>query len=79
VHRVRAHVRVSCPICEREFSPGNLPRHKRGHEAEFSSPDQMLREIYRLREEVSSWSVLAEDAEERLAALQSRVRAALEA
>jgi hypothetical protein len=78
VHKVRAHVRVSCPVCDREFSPGNLPRHKRTHEAEFSSPDQMLREIYQLREEVASWSALAEDAEDRFATLQAKVRAALD-
>lgn len=77
VHRVRAHVRVPCPICDQPFSPGNLDRHTATHGREFASPDLMLREIYRLRaaltearEDATSWQVLAEDAEARVVTLQ---------
>lgn len=73
VHRVRAHVRVNCPICARPFSPGNLPRHQATHRAEFPTHEAALAEVHRLRaelarlrDEVATWQGLAEETEESL-------------
>jgi endogenous inhibitor of DNA gyrase (YacG/DUF329 family) len=82
VHRVRAHVRVNCPICARPFSPGNLPRHLVGHD-EATLPEEVARrelyraraELTRLREEIATWQDLAEETEENyLNALGGTVR-----
>lgn len=73
VHRVRAHVRVDCPICGRPFSPGNLHRHLRGHAETRLDPIELQHELYaarqeiaRLRGEVTIWQALAEETEESL-------------
>lgn len=70
VHRVRVHVRVPCPICERPTAPGNLPRHLIGHDEATLPEDVARRELYlarreltRLREEIATWQVLAEEVE----------------
>lgn len=83
VHHVRAHVRVSCPICARRLSPGNLPRHQRTH-VEGTELVDVLRQLHQARQEVedaraevATWRDLAEEAERAYAALQQRVRAAL--
>lgn len=86
VHHVRSHVKTECPACGRSMAPGNLPRHERTHQAELADPVALLREVYRLRAELSqahvdatAWERLADEAEERYVGLQGRARAALEA
>lgn len=79
VHKVRAHVRVECPVCDQSFSPGNLPRHQATHEREFPTMALTLREISRLRAEVQTWQVLAEDAESRYVRLADRVQGVVDA
>lgn len=83
VHRVRVHVKVECPVCDRQLPPGNLPRHQRNHFRGLELT-QLMRQLYEtqrenehLRSEVREWQILAEDTEHAYAALQERVRAAL--
>jgi len=73
VHRVRAHVRVNCPICAGAFSPGNLPRHQLTHDEATLPEDEARRALYlarqevaRLRDELTVWQGLAEETEENL-------------
>lgn len=70
VHRVRVHVRKPCPICERPTAPGNLPRHLLTHDEATLPEDTARRELYlarrelaRMREEIDTWQILAEEIE----------------
>lgn len=85
VHHVRAHVRVTCEICDRELSPSNLGRHLRAHEAHLGTYAQVMREVLetrrtikRLTAEVATWQGLAETAEAQYADLQAGLRALTE-
>lgn len=81
VHRVRAHVRVTCQFCGEEFSPGNVKRHEDGHRNDGKTADDLRRELLQARQELTrtnvernEWQTLAEDAERRMLALKASVR-----
>jgi hypothetical protein len=81
VHKVRAHVRVACEICDRPMSPGNLPRHLRGHEAEMGDHAQVMRKLWLARQEIDRLNDenlvlhgLAEEAEARAAQIAQGIR-----
>lgn len=84
VHRVRAHVKVGCRVCDRVMSPGNLPRHLRKHEADLGTHEQVMREVLRLRAELAlardesaEWQSIAEGTETELTELSTGLRALL--
>jgi hypothetical protein len=81
VHKVRAHVRVECPICGRSMAPGNLPRHQRKHAEELGTYEQVMRRVVlleaenaRLRDESAEWARIAENTEAELVELTSGMR-----
>lgn len=81
VHKVRAHAREACPICDRQMAPGNLPRHRRKHAEVMGTHEQVMREALRLREEnarlrteAAEWQSMAEATEAELADLTCGLR-----
>jgi hypothetical protein len=85
VHRI-THRMVACQFCGREMQPNGLGKHEATHTEELADPAALLREVYRLRadlsqarQEATDWERLADEAEERFIGLQGRARAALEA
>lgn len=85
VHRSRSHTKAPCPICAESYAPGNLPRHQATHLREFADLEAAVTEVHRLRRQLAeaqreavAWEVLADEAEERHALLQARIRAAIE-
>lgn len=80
VHHVRVHVKVGCPICDQQMSPGNLPRHLRKHAADLGTHEQVMREVLRLRAELarahteaSEWERMADEIEDRYTAVKGRL------